>query len=88
MFSSHPSSVWPVSPEVACHIVPGDAVAIVIVECGQARLIVKLLQALNCHSYVKLCLDRSFLQTFKIVGLRHTVPVVKGMGLVINIWLT
>ena len=58
---------------MACHVVPGDAVAIMIVECGQARFIVKLLQSLDRHSYVKFCLNGSLLQTLKIIGLGHSV---------------
>ena len=58
---------------MACHVVPSDAISIVIVECGQTRLVMKFLQALNCHSYVKFCLNGSLLQTLKIIGLGHSV---------------
>ena len=52
---------------------PSDAISIVIVECGQARLVMKFLQALYCHSYVKFCLNGSLLQTFKIIWLGYSV---------------
>ena len=62
---------------MTCYIMPSDAVAIVIVERGQARLIVELLQTLDCHPYVEFSLNRSLFQTLKIVWLWHSVPGAK-----------
>ena len=41
-------------PEVAGHVVPLDAVVVLVVEDGQAGLVIELLQTLHCQSAVVL----------------------------------
>lgn len=67
-------------PKMAGHVVPGNALPVLVVEDGETGLVVILLQALDGDADVKLGLDRSFGETLKVVGLRvatlsHGTPV-------------
>lgn len=55
--------------EVAGHVVPGDAVRVLVVEDGQARLVVVFLQALDGHADVELGVDGTLALALQVVGL-------------------
>ena len=63
-------------PVVACDIVPFDSVSILVVHHGKAGLIVELLQSLNGYSNVVIRLDRPFFDSFIVVWLRFTSPII------------
>ena len=58
-------------PGVACDVVPLDAVAVAVVEDGEAGLVVPLLQVLHGEAAVVLhVLQRARLVALEVVGLR------------------
>lgn len=65
-------------PEVAGDVVPGHAVAVVVVERRQTGLVVELLQTLDRHTDVKLGVNGTLLKTLVVVGLSNAVSEKKG----------
>ena len=61
-------------PEVAGGVVPHDAVVVLVVEHGQAGLVVELLEALDRDPDVVGRVDGAFLLALPVVGLRNTEP--------------
>ena len=59
---------------MASNVVPFDAIAVLVVEDGQAGFVVVLLEAFNSHADVELGLDGTLLDTFKVVGLGGSAP--------------
>ena len=72
--------IWQHWPKVACNVVPFDAIAVLVVEDGQAGFVVVLLEAFNSHADVELGLDGTLLDTFKVVGLGGSAPEKKVTG--------
>ena len=56
-------------PEVTGHVVPGHAVAVLVVQHGQAGLVVELLQALDGDADVVLGVDGPVLDALEVVRL-------------------
>ena len=61
-------------PEVTGHVVPGHAVAVLVVEHGQAGLVVELLEALDGDADVVLSVDGSLLYSLIVIRLRFSFP--------------
>ena len=59
---------------MASNVVPFDAIAVLVVEDGQAGFVVVLLKAFDGHADVEFGLDGAFLDTFKVVGLGGSAP--------------
>jgi hypothetical protein len=57
-------------PEVASDIVPSDIVVVLVVEDGQAGLVVELLQAFDGDADVELGRDRALANALVVVRLR------------------
>jgi len=60
-------------PEVAGHVVPLDPVSELVVEYGEAGLVMELLQPLDRDPYVVVCFDGALLEPLLVVGLRCPV---------------
>ena len=56
------------------HVVPGNTIIVLVVEHGQAGLVVELLEALDGDADVVLSIDGSLLDTFVVVWLRLSLP--------------
>ena len=61
-------------PEVTGHVVPGHAVAVLVVQHGQAGLVVELLQALDGDADVVLGVDGALLDPLVVIRLRFSLP--------------
>ena len=59
---------------MASNIVPCYAIAVFIVLHGEAGLVVVFLEAFDGNSDIKFSIDRTFFDTFKVIGLRSTGP--------------
>jgi hypothetical protein len=66
-------------PEVASNIVPGDIVVVLVVEDGQAGLVVELLQAFDGDADVELGRDRTLANALVVVRLRLAGSKQKNM---------
>ena len=62
---------------MASHVVPGDVIVVLVVEDGQAGLIVKLLKAFNGDANVELGGDGTFQNSLVVVGLGLASPLEK-----------
>ena len=62
------------SPEVTGHVVPGNTIIVLVVEHGQAGLVVELLETLDGDADVVLSVDGPLLDTFVVVWLRLSLP--------------
>ena len=62
------------SAGVASHVVPCDAVAVLVVLDGQAGLVVVLLETLDGQADVVLSLDRALADSLVVVGLAAALP--------------
>ena len=67
--------------EVAGDVVPGDALGVLVVEDGEAGLVVVLLEALDGHADVELGLDGALLEALVVVGLGEAGPGEREMNL-------
>ena len=56
------------------HVVPGHAVAVLVIEDGQAGLVVELLQPLDGDADVVLSIDGSLLDSLIVIRLRFSFP--------------
>ena len=59
---------------MASNVVPFDAIAVLVVEDGQAGFVVVLLEAFDGDADVEFGIDGTFLDTFKVVGLGGSAP--------------
>lgn len=59
---------------VTGHVVPGNALVVLVIHDSQTGLVVVLLQPLNGHANVKLSLNGALGQAFSIVRLSNAIP--------------
>ena len=61
-------------PEVTGHVVPDHAVVVLVVQHGQAGLVVELLETLDGDADVVLSIDWSLLYPLIVIRLRFSFP--------------
>ena len=61
-------------PEVTGHVVPDHAVVVLVVQHGQAGLVVELLETLDGDADVVLSIDGSLLYSLIVIRLRLSFP--------------
>ena len=61
--------------EMTSDVVPSNTISVLVVQHGEASLVVIFLKIFNGHSNVEFGIDGTFLDTFIVIGLGSSIPV-------------